>query len=134
MHKIDRRKALTVVATAPVAIALGGALASGGGGQLAALVRRYFAEIEAFNAAAKYETDDESDARAEATFDITVRQIVGVPARSAEDAIAALDWITRDGGQCMIELGYGDYGRAAESLMNTVRGYLISTMASRGAS
>jgi hypothetical protein len=44
-HQINRRKALSVVA-----IAFGGsAFATGEPGQLAALVSRYFAEVDAFN-------------------------------------------------------------------------------------
>lgn len=50
--RIDRRKALGVVAAAPAALALGVAPTLGVGepGQLAALVRRYFAKIDVWTA------------------------------------------------------------------------------------
>ena len=42
-------------------------------------------------------TDEENDALAEATFEATREQMVGVPARTAEDALAALDWLIKEG-------------------------------------
>jgi hypothetical protein len=49
MHKINRRKALTVVAAVPFALGTP-TFTTGEPGQLAALVRRYLAEWNAFNA------------------------------------------------------------------------------------
>src|SRR5665648_401837 len=97
MTHINRRKALAVVAAVPAAVALGVAPAFGAGepGQLAVLVRRYFAEIDAFNAFAL--TDEQADACAAATYEKTMLEMVGVPAITREDALAALDWLIKDG-------------------------------------
>jgi hypothetical protein len=64
-----------------------------------ALVRRYFEEVEYFNATslADDRSDEESDALAEATFDKTMHEMVGVPARSRDDALAALEWLIKEG-------------------------------------
>lgn len=50
-ESLTRRKALGVVAAVPVAVAVAAipAIAAEGPGELSALVRRYFAEVEAFN-------------------------------------------------------------------------------------
>ena len=127
---INRRKALTVVAAVPAAVALGvvPAFAIGEPGQLAALIRRYWVEVDVFNNT-KHLTDEESDAHAEATFDVTMSQMVGVPARSAGDAHAALDWIIREGEHSMVEFDADGslYARVNTSLMNAARDYIAST-------
>jgi hypothetical protein len=62
--QINRRRALAVVAAVPAAAAIGstaivGSLsAMGQAGELAALVRRYFIELEAFNNAGELEDDE----------------------------------------------------------------------------
>ena len=58
---------------------------------------------------------------------MTVRKLVGVPVRTPEDAIAAIDWIVADGKDSMIDLRHGPYGLAAASLLKEVRGYIAST-------
>jgi hypothetical protein len=110
---INRRRALAVVAAVPAAVALGGAAVTfGEPGELAALVRRYFEEVEYFNATGfdgtDYRSDEESDALAESTFDKTMHEMVGVPARSREDALAALEWLTKDGAN-LDELSWEDW-------------------------
>jgi hypothetical protein len=123
---INRRKALTVVATAPVALALGvPAFAIGGPGQLAGLVRRYFHESDAFNAI-EHTDDGEMNALAAATYEKTVREMVGVPARNAEDARAAIGWLIREGDGCRIDDEGTVYDRAAASLIHAVKDYLAS--------
>ena len=55
--------------------------------------------------------------------------MIGVPAESAEDAIAALGWIIEDGEDSEIELGGDtDWGRASESLLHAARDYLASRL------
>jgi hypothetical protein len=62
--------------------------ATGEPGELAALIRRYWAEVDILNAT-HHETDEEFDAHCEATYDKTLSEMIGVPARAAEDALAA---------------------------------------------
>jgi hypothetical protein len=123
MHAINRRKALTVVASVPAAVALSTtALASvGEPSELAALVRRYFAEIDAFNTFARNRTDEEADAFAASTFEKTMRQIVGVPARTRKDALAALEFLEREE---FIETWVNDGEGLSESLVAAIRGYI----------
>ena len=129
MTHIDRRKILTVVAVVPAVAALGApAFASDEPGELAALVVRYFAEVEDFNrlSPAEGRTDEDNDALAEATFDNTMQEMVGVPARSRQDALAALDWLTKEGVD-LDELSYGDWSphaRTANSLVDAIRVYI----------
>jgi hypothetical protein len=115
---IDRRKALTVVATLPVAVALSGvpAFASGQPGELAALVQRYFAEVDVFNSSGE-EDDAAADRLAAATFDQTLQKMIGVPARSRADALAAIEWLIAEGKHSMIEFSeYSLYSRVSKSL------------------
>jgi hypothetical protein len=74
-------------------------MARGEPGQLATLVHRYFDEVDAFNTRALTDasTDEEADALAEATYNATLRQMIGVPARTMGDALAALDWLIKEG-------------------------------------
>jgi hypothetical protein len=119
-NRIDRRKALTIVAAAPAAVALGAgsALAGGQGGELAALVKRYFEQVEVFNAT-EHETDEQSDAHAEATFEATLDALDGVPVRTREDALAVLEFLEREN---VIE----KWGQA-EALVDALREYIAST-------
>ena len=48
-----------------------------GPSELAALVRRYFAELDAFTAFAKDRTDEEADAFAAATHEKTMTEMIG---------------------------------------------------------
>ena len=126
---INRRRALAVVAAVPAAAALGSpAFATGEPGQLAALVRRYYDEVDAFNAIA-LATDEASDSLADATYNATMSKMIGVPARSADDALAAMDWLIREGADSMIELDPDGtaWAQTCVSLVNAVRDYIAST-------
>jgi len=128
---LNRRKILAAVAAAPAA-AVAPALAAApaeGAGELAALVRQYFAELDAFEAWATETdpSDEESNRRAECTFNATRERMMGVPARSREDALAALDWLMKD-----CELGLHEYlddqqwqhSSVVASMLAAIRGYL----------
>ncbi len=128
-ESLTRRKALGVVAAVPVAIATAGIPAVGlcksveEPGKLAALIRHYFAEVDAFNSCPLLHDDEFF--HGDQPFDVTLEEIIGVPAQSADDALAAMNWLKHDGEACMIELGgYSLYGQVAESLVNAVRDYL----------
>ena len=62
-----------------------------GGGDLAGLIRLYFQQIAADDAAPD-ETDEEGDARRAATFEATLERIEETPVRNREDAFAAIEW------------------------------------------
>lgn len=55
---------------------------------------------------------------------MTARNLVGVPVRISEDAVAAIDWILADGKDSMIDLSHGPYGAAASSVLKELRIYL----------
>jgi hypothetical protein len=97
---------------------------------LAALVHRYFAEVDAFNTRALSDpsTDEEADALAAATYNATLRQMIGVPARSMGDALAALDWLIKEGADLESEYA-GDlfFGEIVTSLVDAIRGHIVST-------
>ena len=94
---------------------------------LASLVKRYFAEVDAFNTSP---LDDDGHFHGDQPFDATLEEMIGVPAQTADDALAAIDWLKHDGEGCMIELG-GDglYGQVAGSLVDAVRDYLATRVA-----
>jgi hypothetical protein len=130
-NQMNRRRALAVVAAVPAAIALGApAFALGEPGQLAALVHRYFAEVDAFNARALSDgyTNEEADALADATFEATLRQMIGVPARTTGDALAALNWLIKEGAD--LESEYGEdvlfFGEVVTSLVDAIKDYIVS--------
>jgi hypothetical protein len=51
-----------------------------------------------------------------------MRKIIGVPAVSQEDALAALDWLIKEKA---IEMGNGtSFERTAKSIVYALRGYL----------
>jgi hypothetical protein len=111
--------------------ALGSAFALDEPGQLAALVHRYFDEVDAFNAHALSDgcTDDEADALAETTFNATLRQMIGVPARTTADALAALDWLIKEGANLEDEYGGEDvlfFGEVVTSLVDAIRDHIVS--------
>jgi hypothetical protein len=64
-------------------------------GDLANLMRLYWRQVDDYNATDHY-TDEHSDAHAAATYEKTMRLIVGVPARTADDALSALDWLCKE--------------------------------------
>lgn len=95
MKPLSRRSVATGLAAAVTAIpavglSVGLAKASRGPSELAALIRRYWSEVDAFNANAP---EDDDDYIADQRYDLTMAEMVGVQARSADDAIAAMDWI-----------------------------------------
>jgi phytoene dehydrogenase-like protein len=120
---IDRRKALTTMGLAG-AVALvtpASVVAANEPSELAALIRRYRAEIDAWEA--KDKTDEEF--QADTPFDATMQQMIGVPARTRDDALAAFQFI-RD--EFELEDTYGDYlADALTSLLDAVDGYIVST-------
>jgi hypothetical protein len=101
-------------------------------GSLAALVKRYTEEVDVFNAT-DHETDEESDAHAESTYQATLKQMVGLPARTAEDALAALDWLIYEGADLSSEYDLhgldvvNKFSCTVTSLMNAVRDYIAKT-------
>jgi hypothetical protein len=99
---INRRKALAAVAAVPAAFAVCAPLsfAEGKPGELAILIRRYFGEVKAFHNSDLLGDDDYF--LADAPFYTTLREMVGVPASTREDALAA--WIIFEGKQSMIDL------------------------------
>ena len=62
---------------------------------------------------------------ADQPFDATLREMVGVPASTREDALAAITWIIFEGKEFMIDLD-GDtlYRQVACSLTVALRDYL----------
>jgi hypothetical protein len=67
------------------------------GGELAALINRYFAQVEAFNSFEGDRTDEEANTTAAATYEATLAQMIGVSARSGEDARAAFEFLLKEG-------------------------------------
>ena len=96
MTALTRRKAITAIAAAPAVVALPvPTMAETGPSELAALVRRYFEEVEAFNSA-DHATDEESNALAEATYEATLEQIIRTPARTQADALAVIEFMEKE--------------------------------------
>ena len=129
----DRRKALAVVAAAPAAVVLGTGAAfavgfpvrltatMGEAGRLSALMVRLQAEEKRW----RDECDDNlSDALYEKIVTPTMGAIIGVPARTPEDALAAIDYLIREQ---LIEEGAKDFGAMVDSLVEAIRGYIVST-------
>jgi hypothetical protein len=132
--QIGRRELLqrgaAVTAIAAIGLPMGAAMARGEPGQLAALVSRYFAEVDAFNTRALTDasTDEEADALAEATYRTTLRQMIGTPARTPDDALAALDWLFKEDADFKNEYGgAGLFGRVVTSLVDAIKDYIVST-------
>jgi hypothetical protein len=65
---------------------------------------------------------------AECSLDHLMEKMIGLPARGANDALAAMDWIIRHGPHGTIELNAdgGLWARVGASLVNAVRDYLAS--------
>ena len=111
---IKRRRALTVVAAVP-AIAVLPAL-PGAGGELTALVRRYFAEVDVFNTSPDLGDDDYF--HADQPFDTTLREMIG-------DADAAVQVVLPEGEACMIDFrSEAACDKAAASCLHALRYYL----------
>ena len=120
---INRRSALTAVAAFPAAFAIGAPLSftEGKPGELASLIRRYFKEVKAFHDSDLVADDDYF--LADAPFDATLRKMVGAPASTREDALAAITWIIFEGKESMIELA-GDtlYGQVTVAVHDSLAG------------
>jgi len=127
--QINRRRALAVVASVP-ALAAVPALASAAelGGEFAALVRRYFAETKTFNrvAVADGRTDKQNDALAASTYEATLHRMAETPIRSANDALALLDWMERED---IIEHWHNDGEGVIEAMTSSLRDYLAGRAA-----
>jgi hypothetical protein len=53
--------------------------------------------------------------------------MIGVPARTAEDALAAIDFLIRENAS-FEDLDYDNHwGRVMTSLVDAIRGYIVST-------
>jgi hypothetical protein len=127
MQSIDRRNALgtlglagAVALVTPAGVIAANVMATRSG-ELASLMRRYWAEIDVFNAT-PHPTDKESDAHAASTYEFTLAQMIGVPARSRDDALAAFQFI-RDELELEDRFG-GDLADALSSLLDAVDGYI----------
>jgi hypothetical protein len=97
---------------------------------LAPLIRLYFHQINTFNTRPfRFEqTDEEANTLARATYEKTLRQIIGVPVRTAEDAVAAFDFLVRE----KVDLGSepdwpSDFGKVTHSLVDSLRSYLAAS-------
>ena len=55
--------------------------------------------------------------------------MIGVPARTTGDALAALDWLIKEGAN--LEDEYGEdvlfFGEVVTSLVDAIKGYIVST-------
>jgi hypothetical protein len=123
--KLNRRElvgrgALVLAAAGVAALP---AIAAGEDGELSVLVRRYFEQVDVFNRVAVQDgrTDKQNDALARATYEKTTRQIVGVPARTRKDALAALEFLEREE---FIETWANNGEGLSESLVAAIRGYI----------
>ena len=93
-------------------------------GRLAGLVAQYFAQAEAVNKT-RHETDEELTTHVQATTGKMLKKLVGVPAPTARDALAALDFLVAEGA--IQEIGDGsNFGAAVNSLVEAIQGYLLS--------
>lgn len=115
MNPLTRRSVTTGLAAAVTAIPEGPS-------ELAAIVRRYFEELAAFNADPR--GDDNEFYNADQPFDVTLLQMIGVPVRSNDDATAAVQIVLECGRGCMIDFGEGPYGQVAEWCLHALRDYL----------
>jgi hypothetical protein len=136
MQKLSRREALRGTGVAALAagaavVPLGLSANPSAGGELAALLREYWRQSEIFEAT-NHLTDAEANADAARLWEETLRPLIGVPARTTEDALAAIDYILSVGEHSMIELGADDdrlFPRVEYSLLNAVRNYLAEESA-----
>ena len=94
--------------------------AGAGGGEFAAVVRRYFELVEIINET-PHETDEELDADVDRTRPL-LDAIQDVPIETAGDALAAMDFLIRE--NC-IEDGWGP----VEAIVQGLRGYLAGRVA-----
>jgi hypothetical protein len=94
---------------------------------LAEMIDRYFKAVDAFNKRQVHgdETDADADCLMEKTVGKAMRAIVGVPARTAADAAAALDWLLVEEVDLSGESGdSAEFRRVVDSVVGAIRGYL----------
>ena len=91
---------------------------------LSVVIKRYWAEIEAFENTPHTDVAV-SDAQADETFIRTQKEMIGLPARTADDALAALDWLVRREAE-LIQVGSDGYLPIVESLVTAIHGYLMA--------
>jgi len=143
MKHIHRRELLRGTGVAALAAGVAmvplAAKAVSGGGELAALIRLYGQQVDQYNAMDDY-SDEHGDRVAAATYERTARLMIGVPARNAEDALAALDWLIKESANQYLVLNDtagdafdpdNDLDCLTVSLVRAVRGYVASTIDAR---
>jgi hypothetical protein len=118
MTVIDRRKLLVSGIGGVASVA---AFGSAPADSLAARIRHLRAEEHRW----AYEVPDElSDAAYEQIIPPAEKALVGVSARTSEDALTALDYV-REKELSSVRYG-GEYGQMIDSLINSIRGYIAS--------
>jgi hypothetical protein len=126
-NTIDRRKLLGTLGTAgAVALVTRASViaANSEPSELATLIHRYRAEIDEWEAIPD-KTDEFFHART--PFDVAMHKMIGVPARTRDDAIAAFQFI-RD--EFELEDRYGGYlADALTSLLDAVKSYISGRVA-----
>ena len=130
MKPLTRRSVTIGLAAAMAAIpAVGLYKGAEGPSELAALARQYFAEVAAFNSSPDLGDDDFF--HADQPFDVTLQQMVSVPVRSIEDALAAVEVVLHEGDEgCMIDLSSECASdTAAASCLHALRDYLAGRVA-----
>jgi hypothetical protein len=115
---ITRRKAITALAVMPASVAIP-AVGVSVGGELADKIRTLIAYEQA-NAGL---SDAASDRHWRTVVRPHYKTFPGVPARSAEDALEAFDYLIRGD---LIEHGANGYEKVTQSLVKAIRDYLAS--------
>jgi len=88
-----RGTGVAALAAGAAVIPLGAGAA--GSGELAGLIRLYLRQVDEFNAT-PYETDEWFNAHAASTFQATLTRMNNMPVRTADDALALLDWLEQE--------------------------------------
>jgi hypothetical protein len=142
MKALSRRSVTTGLAAAVAAVpgvglSMAAKAATTERSELASLIDLYWRQVDAFNDT-PFDNDVDFDVQALMTYEATRERMVGVPARTAEDAVAALDWLIRDecelsvlsedGGCSEADGPIGDYHTLVLSLVNAIRDYIKSTV------
>ena len=86
----------------------------------------YWSQVEAYNTAAEFSSRAEEDAFAQRTFEAAEKALIGVPVRSAKDAVAAVDYLIHAGNGWV--LNFSD-DRVEGSLIRELRTYLATRVA-----
>lgn len=127
MQKLSRREALR--GTGLAALAAGAAVVPitglsanpvSGTSDFAALVTLYFSGQDEVRRT-RHNTDEEFDTHAAATYDAALFRMAKTPIRTSEDALALLDWMTRED---VIEYWIGDAEGVVEAMVESLRAYL----------